>query len=111
MSEDNDFPLFKLRMIEAIASTTSNLDALMCLNQLIGKANARVQADALRNIFYKMNNVSSSSSKPTPIKTTVIDTTTTNTNTTSQEQSSTRTSPTPSTKASETDRVHRKCRG
>ena len=97
MSEDNDFPLFKLRMIEAIASTTSNLDALMCLNQLIGKANARVQADALAEHLLQMNNVSSSSSKPTPIKTTVIDTTTTNTNTTSQEQSSTRTSPTSST--------------
>jgi len=96
MSEDNDFPLFKLRMIEAIASTTSNLDALMCLNQLIGKANARVQADALAEHLSQMNNAASSSSKLTPIKTTVIDTTTT-TNTTTQEQSSTKTSPTSST--------------
>lgn len=67
--EENEFPLFKLRMIEAIAKTTSNLDALMCLNQLIGKANARVQADALAE-HLSQNNRLHISTKPSPIKTT-----------------------------------------
>ena len=58
MSEDNDFPLFKLRMIEAIASKRRIL-MVDVFESAHRKANARVH-DVAEHLL-QMNNVSSSS--------------------------------------------------